>query len=237
MHYESGVGHIGGNLSALDALLHLHHRAMGTEDLFILSKGHAAGALYVTLWSRGLLSEEDLGEFHGEGTRMSGHPPPRGLAGIPVATGSLGHGLSVAAGMALGRRIQGQKGHVWCLMSDGEWQEGSCWEALIFARHRGLENFTVLVDLNGLQGFGSTAEVASMEDLAGRIRGFGLEVLEIDGHDPEALDRAVRPEAEVILLKTVKGNGVSFMENRMEWHYLALDEEHYARAREEVESA
>ena len=153
MHYEASVGHIGGNLSALDAMLYLHHYVMSTEDQFVLSKGHAAGALYVTLWSRGILQESDLRSFHNDGTLLSGHPPPRRLEGVPVATGSLGHGLPMACGMALARKLRKQPGRIFCLCSDGEWQEGSNWEALIFARHHNLSHLVVLVDVNGLVCF------------------------------------------------------------------------------------
>jgi transketolase len=237
MHYESRIGHLGGNLSALDALICLHHRLMSPEDHFILSKGHAAGALYVALWSRGLISEEELRTFHADDTRLAGHPVPGWSASIPVATGSLGHGLPVALGMALARQLNGERGHVYCLTSDGEWQEGAMWEALIFWRHRRLRNITVLVDLNGLQGFGSTREVASMEDLGRRIEGFGATVVHIDGHDHRAIIEAVREHpGAVIVLHTVKGKGVSFMENRMEWHYLPLSAEQYALALRELES-
>jgi transketolase len=190
----------------------------------------------VALWSRGLLSEEDLRTFHADGTWLAGHPVPGWSAGIPVATGSLGHGLPIALGMALARKLNGEEGHVYCLTSDGEWQEGVMWEALIFWRHRGLRNITVLVDLNGLQGFGSTREVASMEDLGRRIEGFGATVIHIDGHDHRAITHAVREHpGAVILLHTVKGKGVSFMENRMEWHYLPLSAEQYALALRELE--
>ena len=165
MHFESGVGHIGGNLSALDAMLVLHHEYLGSEDRFILSKGHAAGALYVTLWSLGHLSGEDLTQFHKDGTLLAGHPPANAIADILFATGSLGHGLSLAAGTALAFKLKGAERQVVCLTSDGEWQEGSTWEALIFACHHGLSNLTVLVDHNNLQGFGFTADVASMSPL------------------------------------------------------------------------
>jgi transketolase len=239
MHYEAGVGHIGGNLSALDALLTLHHCVMGEDDVFILSKGHAAGALYVTLWTRGQIAESDLQAFHAEGTKLAGHPVAAWAPGIPVATGSLGHGFAMASGIALARRLKGEPGHVFCLTSDGEWQEGSTWEALIFARHQGLENLTVLVDANGLQGFGSTAEVASMEHLSERVAAFGGPVEEVAGHDPDALVAALtrdRKGPRLIVMRTVKGRGVSFMENRMEWHYLPLTDDLYAQALREVKS-
>ena len=237
MHYEAKVGHIGGNLSCLDALMALHHAVLGPDDLFVLSKGHAAGALYVTLWSKGDLSDEQLKLFHKDGARLSGHPSAAWHPGIRFATGSLGHGLGLAAGTALARKLLGRKGRVYCLMTDGEWQEGSVWESLIFIAHHHLDNLCVLIDGNGLQGFGSTEEVASMGDLASRIRPFGVEVLALDGHDPEALVRVLDGPSSgprFLLLKTVKGHGVSFMEGRMEWHYLPLDEALYLAARKEL---
>jgi transketolase len=236
MHYESRIGHLGGNLSAIDAMITLHHRVMGAQDKFILSKGHAAGALYVTLWSLGVLSDADLATFHADGTLLAGHPVPGWSGHIPVATGSLGHGFPVALGMALARQVQNQPGRVFCMTSDGEWQEGSMWEGLIFWAHRQLLNLTVLVDLNGLQGFGSTREVASMDDLGRRIESFGVKTVRVDGHDPEAIAAAAGAHAgAVILLDTVKGKGVSFMENRMEWHYLPLSAEQYAAALAELD--
>ena len=239
MHYDSGVGHIGGNLSALDAMLYLHHYVMSTEDQFVLSKGHAAGALYVTLWSRGILQESDLCSFHDDGTLLSGHPPPRRLEGIPVATGSLGHGLPMACGMALARKLRKQPGQIFCLCSDGEWQEGSNWEALIFARHHNLSNLVVLVDVNGLQGFGSTQTVASMNDLGKYMEAFGLRTRELDGHLEASLEQINTRSVEdrwCYLLQTVKGKGISFMENRLEWHYLPLDEASYRQALAELDS-
>ncbi len=239
MHYEAGVGHIGGNLSALDAMLYLHHYVMSTEDQFVLSKGHAAGALYVTLWSRGILQESDLCSFHDDGTLLSGHPPPRRLEGVPVATGSLGHGLPMACGMALARKLRKQPGQIFCLCSDGEWQEGSNWEALIFARHHNLSNLVVLVDINGLQGFGSTQAVASMNNLGKHMEAFGLRTHELDGHLEASLEQINTRSIEdrwCYLLQTVKGKGISFMENRLEWHYRSLDEASYRQALAELNS-
>jgi transketolase len=239
MHFESGVGHIGGNLSALDAMLVVFHEHLREHDHFVLSKGHAAGALYVALWSVGRLTDDDLKQFHKDNTKLPGHPPSRGIDEIPFATGSLGHGLSLAAGTALGLRFRRSDARVVCLTSDGEWQEGSTWEALIFACHHRLANLTVLVDHNGLQGFGSTDEIASMSPLWDRLRGFDIDIAAIDGHDPAALRKALAGTADrlrVIVLRTVKGRGVSFMENRMEWHYLPLDAEQYRAAMVEIES-
>jgi transketolase len=237
MHYESGVGHIGGNLSALDVLLCLHHAILCDDDVFVLSKGHAAGALYVALWSRGILTDDDLRTFHKDGTRLSGHPPVRGIPSILFPTGSLGHGLGLSAGLALGKRFRGQSGRVFCLMSDGEWNEGSCWESLIFIRHQLLDQLTILVDANGLQGFGSTREVAAIEPLADKFRTFGIATQEVDGHDFAQLKAALsdqRPGPRVIVARTEKGHGVSFMANRMEWHYLPLTEAQYKQAIQEV---
>jgi len=240
MHYEAKVGHVGGNLSALDAMLHLHGQVMGADDIFVLSKGHSAGALYISLWAVGLISDDELKSFHKDGTALAGHPVAHWHKRIAYATGSLGHGLGLAAGAALGKRLRGEPGTVYCLLSDGECEEGSIWEAVLFVKHQNLSNLVVLVDANGLQGFGSTEEVASLEPLGPKFRGFGLQVEEIDGHSPDALDGAFarrRAEPLVVLLRTVKGRGVSFMEKRMEWHYLALTEEQYKLALEELAEA
>jgi transketolase len=237
MHYESGVGHIGGNLSALDLLMCLYHEVLGSDDVFVLSKGHAAGALYVTLWSMGRLHDDDLCRFHKDATLLSGHPPPNGIADITFATGSLGHGFGFAAGLALAKRFKQAAGRIYCLLSDGEWNEGSTWETLIFAAHQQLTNLTFITDLNGLQGFGTTREVANLDPLAERLRAFGVTTVEIDGHDPGAIVTALaaRDAGPLgIVAKTVKGRGVSFMENRMEWHYLPLTAATYRQAVDEV---
>lgn len=238
MHHDSGVGHIGGNLSCLDALLMLFCEVLEEKDACILSKGHSAGALYVALWAKGVLTDEDLTTFHRDDTLLPGHPPAKGIDAIPFATGSLGHGLSLAAGTALGFRMRNTSGRVVCVTSDGEWQEGSTWEALIFACHHKLANLTLVVDHNRLQGFGSTDEVASMAPLWEKLRGFDLDISIIDGHDQDAL-RAVfaltggtRPR--LVVLETVKGHGVSFMEGRMDWHYLPLSGDRYHQALEEL---
>ena len=236
MHHESGVGHIGGNLSALDAMMLVFNEFLEKDDVFILSKGHSAGALYTALWSVGELSNEDLGTFHRDDTLLAGHPPSRGLASVPFATGSLGHGLSLAAGTALGLKLRQSTARVVCMTSDGEWQEGSTWEALIFAAHHKLSNLTVLVDHNGLQGFGTTAEVASMSPLWEKIKGFDVEVVSVDGHDADALRpllAAPQPNFRIIILNTTKGRGVSFMEHRMEWHYLPLKADRFDEAMQE----
>ncbi len=239
MHFDSGVGHIGGNLSALDAMLVVFHEFLAPTDTFVLSKGHAAGALYVTLWGLGRLGDDDLKQFHGEDTLLPGHPPTIGIPDIRFATGSLGHGLSLAAGTALGLRFRGENSRVFCLTSDGEWQEGSTWEALIFATHHALTNVTILIDHNELQGFGTTSEVASMSRLWTHLESFDVDILVVDGHDPDALRDALSATPDrlrIIVMKTVKGHGVSFMENRMEWHYLPLNEVQYQTAIRDISS-
>jgi transketolase len=178
--------------------------------VFVLSKGHAAGALYITLWTLGLLTDDDLRSYHRDDTRLSAHPAPNCFPRIPFATGSLGHGLPLAAGMALGKRLTAAPGRSYCLMSDGEWQEGSNWEA----------------------GQGALTE---------RFRAFGVRTLEIDGHSPHEISQALcasRMDGEggpcAIVAHTRKGCGVSFMENRMEWHYLPMSEAQYRQAQLEV---
>lgn len=240
MHYESRVGHIGGNLSSLDALLVLFHERIGPDDRFVLSKGHSAGALYTALWSVGRLTDGDLETFHRDATLLAGHPPAGGLDDVLFATGSLGHGLSLAAGTALALRLKASAGHVYCVTSDGEWQEGSTWEALVFACHHRLGNLTILVDHNGLQGFGSTAEVASMSPLWEKVRGFDAQMAVIDGHDLDAIRDALEGSAatpKLVFMRTVKGAGVSFLENRMDSHYLPLPADKYQLALQELGDA
>lgn len=230
IHYHAGVGHIGGNLSSLDAMLVVFHDILRSTDRFILSKGHSAGALYVALWSAGRLKSEDLETFYKDNTLLPGHPPSQGVEDVLFATGSLGHGFSLAIGTALGMKLQQQDDRVICLTSDGEWQEGSTWEALIFASHRKLDNLTILVDHNGLQGFGRTDDVASMSPLWEKIKGFNVEVFVIDGHDIHAIRATLlRPQTKfrIVILKTIKGHGVSFMADKMEWHYLPMSEVQY----------
>jgi transketolase len=238
MHFESGVGHIGGNLSVLELLMTLHHRVMRDDDQLVLSKGHAAGALYVTLWTLGRLTEEQLVQFHKDGTKLAGHPVPHGVPEIPFAIGSLGHGLGLASGLALGKRLLGKPGRVFCVMSDGEWNEGSNWEALTFIAQHELRQVILLVDLNGLQGFGTTTEVADLEPLGEKLEKFGFEVREVDGHDTRDIERALltaltdRPLA--VLAKTIKGHGVSFMEHQLAWHYLPMTPAQYELATKEA---
>jgi transketolase len=233
MHYRAKVGHLGGNLSCLDAMMLVHHEYLRKTDRFILSKGHSAGALYVTLWSMGRLTDNDLDRFHQDDTLLAGHPPAKGIPDIRFATGSLGHGLSLAAGLALAARLQGVNRRVFCLTSDGEWQEGSTLEAAIFAAHHRFNNLTILVDHNRLQGFGSTDAVASMNPLHERLGGLDFEIRKCDGHDLSSIRDALAPDRHrplLVILNTIKGRGVPHFAGAMESHYLPLTAEQYAGA-------
>jgi transketolase len=227
MHSESNAGHVGGNLSCFDALFVLFQLIFNKEDRFVLSKGHAAGALYTVLWSLGKISNAELATFCKNDTKFPGHPSGTGIPGLLFPTGSLGHGPSLSAGLAMAAKKQKSGRKVYCLCSDGEWQEGSCWEALIFAVHHNLDNLTILIDQNKLQGFGSTEEVISCENLEQRIASFGANVLSCDGHDHEAILHTLECPTtlpKIILLNTVKGKGTLY-ENKIESHYLPLTPE------------
>jgi len=230
LYHEADSGHVGGSLSCFEALMALHHELTAEDDRFILSKGHAAGALYVALWSKGLISEDTLRTFAGDGTLLPGHPSGNGIPGLLFPTGSLGHGPSLAAGLALAARFQGSARHIWCLCSDGEWQEGACWEALIFAVHHKLDNLTLLVDQNGLQAFGTTQDVVSISDLSPRFSAFGSFVTKLDGHDQQALIEAAKITHEgkprVLVLQTRKGRGTR-LEGQVACHYLPLNASEY----------
>jgi len=233
MHVFGKVGHVGGDLSCIDALLllFLEYRTNGSR--IVLSKGHAAGALYVALSEIGVLSKEELSTFHKDSTRLPGHPPANTFCDVPFATGSLGHGLSLAAGFALSHKLRNQGDLVYCLTSDGEWQEGSTWEALIFACHHELTNLTILVDHNGWQGFGNTQDVASMNPLWKRLEGFPVDIHVVDGHDLEAIREALdspQNKIRIIFLKTIKGHGIPGLENTLASHYLPPTAEQYRDA-------
>jgi transketolase len=233
LHYESNSGHLGGNFSCIDALMTLSHLVMKEEDRFILSKGHAAGALYTTLWSLGKLNDSDLETFCKDNTFLPGHPSGTGIPELLFSTGSLGHGPSLAAGVALAAKHKKPDRHVYCMCSDGEWQEGSCWEALTFSIHHRLSNLTILIDQNGLQGFGTTEDVISCSDLTSRISSFGAFVQVVNGHNCQEIEAALknRPsdKPSIVILNTIKGKDLHF-EGHMESHYLPLNQEQYLAA-------
>lgn len=237
MHFNSKSGHLGGNMSCLEAIITLHHLVMDEHDRFILSKGHSAGALYVTLWSKGKLDDASLDTFAMNGTKLPGHPSGSGIPDLLFSTGSLGHGPSLAAGIALGLKSKGESHRVYCLCSDGEWQEGSCWEALAFAVHHQLGNLTILIDDNKLQGFGVTAAIQSGPALKSKITSFGANVRCVNGHDCCSIEQSLKfrdkKRPTVIILDTIKGNGLE-NENTIEAHYLPLTPKQYATARSKL---
>jgi len=242
MHYAARSGHVGSGLSAIDILTYLYAAWLGEADQFILSKGHGASALYATLHHFGKLSDAELATYYQDDTLLPAHPAPRGVAAIPAATGSLGHGLPIATGMAHSHKYLRSTGaRVACLLSDGECNEGSTWEAALFAGHHRLDNLTVLVDANGIQGFGRTDDVLGLEPFADKWRAFGFDVSECNGHDFAALHAGLstptssRPRC--IIARTVKGKGVSFMENTVDWHYWPMNEAQYGEALAELDRA
>ncbi|MFD4872575.1 transketolase [Streptomyces sp. NPDC058420] len=238
-------GHLGGAYSAADIMTALYFDVMNLDpdrpdaperDRFVLSKGHAAVGLYATLAERGYLPVDELATYARPGSRLMGHPV-RAVPGVEAATGSLGHGLALGCGFALGARLDGHDSRTFVLMGDGELQEGSVWEAAIGAASLGLDRLVAVVDRNSLQLTGDTDSIAAMEPLADRWRGFGWAVQEADGHDLATLVRALgttpwepgRPS--VLIARTVKGRGLPFLEGRTACHYVTFSERNHAKAR------
>lgn len=239
MHYEARAGHIGSGLSAIDLLTYLHGAWLRPQDRFILSKGHGASALYATLHHFGRLSDEELATYYKDGTLFPAHPAPRAHPAIPAATGSLGHGLPIACGMAYTEKVlTARDARVACLLSDGDCNEGSTWEAALFAGHHALDNLVAIVDANGIQGFGRTEDVLRLEPFAAKWEAFGFDVVELDGHDFTQIDAALaappRGRPRCLIARTVKGKGVRFMENTVDWHYWPMSEAQYADALAEL---
>ncbi len=230
---KANSGHPGGSLSATDILTVLYFAEMKVDpteprqagrDRFVLSKGHAAPALYATLAERGYFPVEELLTLRQINSRMQGHPSMKDTPGVDMSTGSLGQGLSAANGMALAAKLDNKDNRVFALLGDGELEEGQIWEAAMLAAHYGLDNLTIFVDFNGLQIDGEIEKVMSPLPIAEKWRAFGWNVLEIDGHDLEAIFAAiqsakqVKGQPTVIVAKTVKGKGVCDMENVADWH-------------------
>jgi len=244
---QVGGGHLGGSLSAAEILsvLYFHKLRIRPEepdwpdrDRFILSKGHAALALYAALAERGFFPVAELATFAALGSRLQAHPDMRRTPGVDMSTGSLGQGLSAGVGMALAARIGRKDYQTYVLLGDGEIQEGQVWEAAMLAGELRLANLTAILDFNKLSQTRATTASHPPELLAGRWRGFGWDVREVDGHDPaalaEALDGPAAGQPRLVLAHTIKGRGVSFMEGRSEWHSHPLTPEQAARALAEL---
>ena len=245
---RAGVGHIGSALSIADMIWTLYGHVLRIpsaknpeRDRFVLAKGHAALALYGCLFLKGFIDEAELNTFCGEGSRLGVHPE-HCLEWIDFATGSLGQGLSYGVGAALGAKLEGSKRRVFVLMSDAELNEGSSWEAIMFAAQHKLDNLTVMVDLNGQQALGYTKDVMDLTPVSTKFGSFGWDAYDVDGHDiSEMLDVIGNLEfnggkPHVLVAHTTFGKGVSFMENQIKWHYLPLNDEQYEKAMAEVQS-
>jgi len=245
---RANVGHIGSALSIAEIVAALYGDVLQIpalrspdRDRFVLSKGHAALAVYAALFLRGSLPEGTLDTYCGDGSLLGVHPDSA-LPGIDFSTGSLGHGLSIGAGAALAARLQRSRRRVFVLVSDAECNEGSLWEAVMFAAHHRLSNLVAIVDLNGQQALGYTDQVLSLSPLAERWGAFGWDVHEVDGHDAAAIAEVIGGLAtsagppHVLVARTVFGKGVSYMESQIKWHYWPMSDEEYRRALAEIEA-
>ncbi|MDD6200788.1 MAG: transketolase [Firmicutes bacterium] len=247
--YHAKCGHPGGSLSAADLFTYLYFREMNIDptnpkapdrDRFVLSKGHTAPGLYAALAYRGFFPVEDLKTLRRIDSYLQGHPNMNMVPGVDMSTGSLGQGVSTAAGMALAARHQGKSCRIYTLLGDGEIQEGQCWEAFMFAAHYKLDNLCVIIDNNGLQIDGNIADVMSPYPITDKLEAFGFHVEAIDGHDFDAIEKAMNIARETkgkptaIVMKTTKGKGVSYMENKAGWHGKAPNEAEYQQAMSEL---
>lgn len=245
---QANSGHPGGSLSMIEMIVALYYYKMNVDplnpeynlrDRFVLSKGHAAPALYATLADKGYFDKEILKTFRKYKSPLQGHPDKKKLVGVDASTGSLGQGVSVATGMAIGAKALKNDVRVYCILGDGELQEGQVWEAAMAAAHYKLDNLTLFIDNNGLQIDGETKDVMDVGNIAAKYRAFGFEVIEVeDGNNIEeiidALDMEVYRKPKCIVAKTVKGKGVSFMENQVGWHGRGINNEELRLALQEL---
>lgn len=240
--YNAACGHPGGSLSIADILTYLYFEEMNIKvedtkwegrDRFILSKGHTAPALYATLAERGFFPKEEIRTLRKTASRLQGHPDMKGIPGVDMSTGSLGLGFSAACGMALRAKVYGDNYRVYTILGDGESEEGQVWEAAMFASHYKLDNLVAVLDWNGLQIDGPITEVMNPTPHDEKFRAFGWHVIAIDAHDFDAIEAAfaeaktVKGKPTVIIAKSIKGKGVSYMENACEWHGQAPKEDLY----------
>ncbi len=247
--HSAKSGHPGGSLSAADVLTYLYFCEMNVDpqhpdkadrDRLVLSKGHVAPALYAVLAHKGYFPVEELKTLRKIGSRLQGHPDMKKIPGVDMSSGSLGQGISAACGMAKAAKLQNADWRVYAVLGDGEIQEGQVWEAAMFASHYHLDNLCVLVDNNGLQIDGNVADVMSPYPIDEKFKAFGFHVINIDGHDFDQIEaayqeaRIVKGQPTAIIAKTVKGKGVSFMENQASWHGTAPNDEQYEVAMKEL---
>ena len=249
--HAAKAGHPGGSLSAADMFTYLYFKEMKIDpanpkweerDRFVLSKGHTAPGLYATLALRGFFPVDDMDTLRQIGSHLQGHPNMNETPGVDMSTGSLGQGISAAAGMALAAKYQQKDCRVYTLLGDGEIQEGQVWEAMMFAAHYKLDNLCVIIDNNGLQIDGKVADVMSPYPIPEKLAAFGFEVVEIDGHDFDQIEaafekaKATKGKPFGIVMKTTKGKDVSFMENNAGWHGKAPNDDEYAQAMSELQA-
>ena len=248
--HSARAGHPGGSLSAADVFTYLYFEEMNIDpenpdkpdrDRFVLSKGHAAPGLYAALAHRGFFPVEDMISLRHVGSYLQGHPDMKGIPGVDMSSGSLGQGVSTAVGMALAAKMSGDTYRVYTLLGDGEIQEGQVWEAAMFAGARNLDNLVMIVDNNGLQIDGDVADVCSPYPIDKKFEAFNFHTININGNDLDEIDkamkeaRATKGQPTAIVMKTVKGKGVSFMEDKAGWHGKAPNDEEYATAMAELE--
>ena len=251
MVYEAASGHPGGSMSCMDVLTTLYFDEMNVDpkdaknpdrDRFVMSKGHCSPALYPVLALRGFFPVEELKMFRRIDGHMSGHVEMKYVNGVDMSTGSLGQGISTAVGMAMGAKLKGQDYRVYSILGDGEVAEGQVWEAMMAAAKYKLDNLCAIVDVNGLQIDGRTEDVMPTEPLDKKFESFGAHVIKVDGHDFDSIKaafaeaRTVKGQPTVILAKTIKGKGISFMENQAGWHGKAPNAAQYAQAKAELEA-
>lgn len=241
MHFAANAGHIACSLSCIDILICVLFRQKSVNDSFILSKGHAASALYACLNQLGQISSEELKTFYQNGTSLSAHPAPLKFDEIPFATGSLGHGFPIGAGIAMANKLDSSNNIVYVVMSDGETNEGTTWEAAHFSSFHNLDNIILIVDNNNLQGFGRLEDTLGNTAAKHKWEAMGFEVAETDGHNVSTLCSILdtfkvnkNGKPKVIIGSTIKGKGIKFMENKLEWHYLPMTNESYQVALSEI---
>ena len=243
MYFNANAGHIGCSLSCIDLMIGSLMTHRKESEVFLLSKGHAAASLYACLHELGEISDETLKTFYQNGTTLPAHPAPNKIKGIPFATGSLGHGLPIAIGIAQANKILQNDEFTYVLMSDGETNEGTTWEGAHYAVAKRLDNLIVMIDKNGLQGFGNTKEVLGVSADKNKWEAMGFEVVEVDGHNVSQIHYQIElfkafknGIPKLLIANTVKGKGVSYMENKLEWHYLPMKLENYEIAINDVKN-